>query len=183
MKSIKSMSLKELAAFVASHLEHHEIPVVLVGGSCVSIYTKNRYQTADLDFVERYHTQRKKLKVALALIGFTEKNRYFVHPDAVYFLEFPAGPLSVGDEPVSETNQLKTKTGVLTLLTPTDSIKDRLAAYYHWNDRQSLQQAIWIAQSHAVDIKSIRAWSQREGMAEKFQEFETARVKKIKGTP
>ncbi len=36
MKSIQSMSLEELAAYVATHLEHNNIPVVLVGGACVS---------------------------------------------------------------------------------------------------------------------------------------------------
>lgn len=36
MKAIGEMSLQELAAFVCSHLQQHDIPVVLVGGSCVS---------------------------------------------------------------------------------------------------------------------------------------------------
>lgn len=96
------MPLAELAAYVSSHLENRDIPVVLVGGACVSIYSDNRYQTQDLDFVERYHTNRKALKSALADIGFVEKNRYFVHPEACYFLEFPSGPPAVGDEPVGE---------------------------------------------------------------------------------
>ena len=30
-------------------------------------------------------------------------------------------------------------------MTPTDSVKDRLAAYYHWNDQQALEQAIMVA--------------------------------------
>ena len=27
-------------------------------------------------------------------------------------------------------------------LTPTDAVKDRLAAFFHWSDRQSLEQAL-----------------------------------------
>lgn len=50
VKAIAAMTLPELAAFVCSHLGQQGIPVVLVGGSCVSIYSDNRYQTADLDF-------------------------------------------------------------------------------------------------------------------------------------
>lgn len=42
MKPVAGMSLQELAAFVCSHLQQHDIPVVLVGGSCVSIYSDNR---------------------------------------------------------------------------------------------------------------------------------------------
>ncbi|MDP2228514.1 MAG: hypothetical protein Q8J78_13680 [Moraxellaceae bacterium] len=62
MKAIADMSLVELAARVTSHLEQHGIPVVLVGGGCVSVYSENRYQTSDLDFVERYHTRRQALR-------------------------------------------------------------------------------------------------------------------------
>lgn len=171
MKAVADMDLAELAAFVCSHLREHGIPVVLVGGSCVSIYSDNRYQTADLDFVERYHTKRAALRKALALIGFTEKHRYFTHPAAAYFLEFPAGPLAVGDGPVRELNELETELGALTLLTPTDCIKDRLAAFYHWKDRQALQQAVWVARQHAFDRDDVRTWSAREGMADKFAEF------------
>ena len=36
----------------------------------------------------------------------------------------------------------KYSTGTLRLLTATDCIKDRLAAYYHWRDEQGLEQAI-----------------------------------------
>lgn len=171
MKAIAAMSLQELAAFVCSHLQRHDIPVVLVGGSCVSIYSDNRYQTADLDFVERYHTKRAALRTALADIGFVEENRYFVHPDTAWFLEFPTGPLAVGDAPVHTLNEVTTDTGVLVLLTPTDCIKDRLAAWFHWRDRQALQQAVWVAQRHAFDREDVRAWSAREGMAEKLTEF------------
>jgi len=108
MKTIAEMNLQELAAFVCSHLQRHDIPVVLVGGSCVSIYSDNHYQTADLDFVERYHTKRTALNKALAEIGFVEENRYFVHPESAWFLEFPTGPLAIGDGPVHELNQVET---------------------------------------------------------------------------
>lgn len=54
-----------------------------------------------------------------------------MHPDTAWFLEFPTGPLAVGDAPVRELNEVATDTGVLVLLTPTDCIKDRLAAWFH----------------------------------------------------
>lgn len=171
MKPIKDMNLPELAAFVSDHLANRDIPVVLVGGGCVSIYSENRYQTNDLDFVERYYTKRSALRTALAEIGFIEENRYFIHPDAAYFLEFPTGPLSVGDAPVEELNRMPLETGVLTLLTAEDCIKDRLAAYFHWNDRQSLAQAVWVALKHPFDAGRVEAWAIKEGMTGKFREF------------
>jgi hypothetical protein len=176
MSAISTMPLAELAAFVCSHLESCDIPVVLVGGACVSIYSHNRYQTSDLDFIERHHTNRKALKAALAEIGFHEKNRYFVHPDASYFLEFPSGPPAVGDQPIQEPSVKRLESGVLRLLTPADCIKDRLAAYFHWNDQQSLQQAIWVAEKTGFDLQEVEAWAAQEGMAEKFGGFKKALV-------
>ncbi|MDF1527072.1 MAG: hypothetical protein P1S59_12500 [bacterium] len=35
-----------------NHLENKGIRVVLTGGSCVSIYSNNKYQSMDLDLVE-----------------------------------------------------------------------------------------------------------------------------------
>ncbi|MDP2228515.1 MAG: hypothetical protein Q8J78_13685 [Moraxellaceae bacterium] len=52
------------------------------------------------------------------------------------------------------------------LLTPTDCVKDRLSAYYHWHDRQALEQAVWVAQRQAVDREAVRQWSAQEGMSE-----------------
>ena len=46
---------------------------------------------------------------------------------------------------------------------------DRLGAFYHWNDEQSLEQALGVAKAKRVNLKQIRAWSGRESMAEKFK--------------
>jgi len=48
---------------------------------------------------------------------------------------------------------------------------DRLAAYYHWNDPQSLDQAFMVARRHKIDWTEIKKWSFREGHPEKFEEF------------
>ncbi|MBK7300515.1 MAG: hypothetical protein IPI79_09240 [Moraxellaceae bacterium] len=69
IKLVAEMSLQELAAYVATHLRSRQLPVVLVGGSCVSIYSNNKYQTKDLDFVERYHNQRSLLRSAEGMLA------------------------------------------------------------------------------------------------------------------
>ncbi|MEA2048614.1 MAG: hypothetical protein U9O64_09245, partial [Campylobacterota bacterium] len=81
------------------------------------------------------------------------------------------GPLGVGDAPVDAIATLEEETGILRLLTPTDCIKDRLAAYYHWSDPQSLEQAVWVAEQNSFDIVSIEDWSEKEGMVDKFMVF------------
>lgn len=56
-------------------------------------------------------------------------------------------------------------------LSATDSCRDRLAAFYHWKDRQALGAAVAIAANHALDLAKIRAWSRREGASEGYEEF------------
>jgi hypothetical protein len=59
--SLQEMSIGEIAAYVADHLRRGGINVVLTGGSCVSIYTDNRYKSYDLDFIEKISSGRKKI--------------------------------------------------------------------------------------------------------------------------
>jgi len=108
---------------------------------------------------------------------FFEHERYFVHKDTQHLIEFPSGPLSVGDTPVNNIAEIDTESGVLRLLTATDCVKDRLAAYYHWDDEPSLHQAVWVAQHNEVDIESIKAWSKREKSMSKFDAFLAAAKK------
>ena len=57
------------------------------------------------------------------------------------------------------------------VLSPTDSCRDRLAAFYHWNDRQSLSVAATIGCLHRLECAVIREWSKKEGFADRFEEF------------
>jgi hypothetical protein len=171
MKSIKNMTIGELAAYVCSHLYKNGIRAVLSGGACVSIYSQNRYQSFDLDFIENIPSTRKRLKEVMEQIGFVEHQRYYKHPDTQFFIEFPPGPLTVGDEPVNKLNEISLPTGILHLLSPTDCIKDRLAGYYHWNDKQCLEQAKLVAENNPVDINEIERWSVLEGKLEAFHEI------------
>lgn len=61
MKSIGRMTQAELAAFVQSRLREQGIHVTLSGGTAVSIYTTNRYVSADIDLVEDAHADRNRL--------------------------------------------------------------------------------------------------------------------------
>ena len=171
MKEIRNMSIGELAAFICTHLKKNGIDVVLSGGACITIYTDNKYESFDLDFIENVSSKRKRIADSLKKIGFKEENRYFINPETKFFIEFPSGPLSVGEEPVKEINTIQYQTGELKLISPTDCVKDRLAAYYHWQDQQSLEQAISISERHKINLKEIERWSKNEGMDYKFQEI------------
>lgn len=168
MKPISEMTNAELAAFVQTHLRQNGIDVILSGGACVSIYTDNTYVSMDLDLVNVHFAKRTEIRNAMQEIGFEESGRHFSHPDTDFFVEFPEGPLAVGEEPVKEVQEHELTTGTLRLISPTDCIKDRLAGYYHWNDLQCLEQAVMVAQATEIDLREIARWSDVEGMRDKF---------------
>lgn len=166
---IKGISLKDLAIYISDYLRKNGIDTVLSGGACVTIYTDNKYLSYDLDFVLLVYIGRKKIKTVLEEIGFQEDGRSFRHKDTPYFIEFLSPPLSVGEEPVKDISSIKKRGKVLKLLSPTDCVKDRLAAYYHWNDLQSLDQAVLVCKDSSVNLKEIERWSLNEGMRRKFE--------------
>ena len=168
MKSLKEMTQGELGAYVQSHLREKGIQVVLSGGAAVGIHSKDKYVSKDLDFVNVYAVNRKQIRMAMEEIGFQEEGRYFNHPDTDFFVEFPAGPLAIGNEPIKHIVEKEFSTGILEIISPTDCVKDRLAAYYHWGDRQCLAQAEMVSQACSIDLNEIERWSASE---EKTAEF------------
>jgi hypothetical protein len=173
MKQIKNMTQIELAAYIQSHLREVGIDVVLSGGATVSLYSGGRYVSKDLDLINVHFAKRSKIKAAMEEIGFREKGRYFENPDTEYFVEFPQGPLSVGEEPVKEISEIELSTGFLRVISPTDCVKDRLCAYYFWGDKQGLAQAELVAQNQTVDMGEIERWSKIEGKVREFKIFKS----------
>lgn len=173
----ENITLKELAGYVSEGLRKHGIETILVGGACVTIYSENRYQSFDLDYVT--YEDMRKVKKALLEMGFTEKDRYFQHSGCPWFVEFVSPPAAVGNEYIRDFSTIETRFGKIKLLRPVDSVKDRLGAYYHWNDRQGLEQAINICLEQDIDFSEVERWSQSEGHAEKYKIF-FERFKKIK---
>ncbi len=168
MKPLTDMTQAEVAAFVQSHLRQKGIEVVLSGGASVSIYTVGKYVSLDLDLVNVYSASRRAIRDAMGEIGFEEEGRHFKSPDTPHIVEFPPGPLTVGAEPVKEVQEIKLSTGVLRVISPTDSVKDRLAAYYHWGDQQALEQARLVAGNNEIDLHEVKRWSAAEGKSQEF---------------
>lgn len=165
------MRPEELAAFVCQALADAGISVTLSGGACVAIWSGGAYESVDLDFIEEGIVGRREIRRVLEKLGFEERQRFFAHPDTDLLIEFPSGPLAVGDEPVGEVVERRFPTGVLRLLSPTDCVKDRLSAWFHWNDRQALEQALLVARAQHIDAAEIRRWAKAEGRIEAFEVF------------
>ena len=169
-------TLVELASIVSETLSQAGITAVLSGGGAVSTYTENKYQTVDLDFVTAAGLE--EIGQALVPLGFNRgtqgRARYFEHPNCTWYLEFPPAPLSVGSRRIrdGEWTQLETPFGTIQILSPTQSIMDRLAAYFWWDDQQSFDQALMIASHQEVVWPELEEWMEAESPSrEKVERF------------
>ena len=75
-----------------------------------------------------------------------------VNPEDCAIIEFPVGNLRI--------------------ITPTQSVMDRLAAAYAWKDAQSRDQAIMVAANQQIDWDALQSWFANEGESdEEFRRF------------
>jgi hypothetical protein len=165
-------SLEDLAALVCTTLEAHGISVVLSGGAVVSIYSDAEFVSYDLDFIPT--GLARKVDAAMQSLGFEKAHRHWTHPKSRYWVEFPPGPVAIGEETIREFAERETRMGTLRLLAPTECVMDRLAWFIHDADTQCLEQALRVATLHPVSLERIGTWARGErphGEA-RFREFE-----------
>ena len=166
----QKVDIKKLAAIISDHLKKNDIDVVLVGGACVSIYSDNKYLSYDIDLIT--DSSIKTIIPVLGELGFKNtSSRLFENPHCKFLIDFVAPPASIGDERLSEFNYLNTRFGTICLLTPTDCVRDRLAAYFLWNDLQSLDQAVMVAKRNKIYLSEIKKWAENQGEQEKYKIF------------
>ncbi len=125
----------------------------------------------DIDLVNTQFTQRQKIEKSMGEIGFSPVGRHFEHPETGQIVEFPPGPLILGNARVEEIIEIEFVTGTLRVISPTDCVKDRLAHYYHWGDRQCLAQAVLVSENHPIYLVEIENWSKNEGKQSQFEEI------------
>ena len=171
MKLSKRSSLGDVAMAVGDALRREGIRAVLSGGACASLYAGTAYTSVDADFVLIRSCTQAELDRVLAGVGFKRLRDRYVHPGLRYFLEFPPGPLAIGEDSRIRPIWWSRRGKRALTLSATDSCRDRLAAFYHWNDRQSLVAAVAIATRNRVAYSKIKAWSNREGHHKGYATF------------
>lgn len=169
MTDFSNTPIVELAAIVANHLQQHGIRVVLVGGLAVEIYSENLYLTKDIDMVNTSYDASEPLKTAMAELGFFKQGRVFVNESTQICVEFPSAPLAIGDQIIEETTVAHSEKGDIPILLATDVIKDRLLAYFHWQDRPSLVQALAVMINHLITPDELKAFCETEGEPEQYE--------------
>lgn len=180
MSAITAQStVEEVAAIVSDALERAGIIATLSGGSAVTIYSNNEYLSRDLDFVTS--AMIEDLKPVLGRLGFEHTGvprlSQFTHPKVQWYVEFPPSPLTFGNLYVNPEDcaVIELPVGKLRIITPTQSVMDRLAAAYAWKDAQSRDQAIMVAANQDIDWEILRHWFANEGESDdEWQRFKNA---------
>lgn len=168
MQSFSNTPIVELAAIVADHLKQRGISVVLVGGLAVEIYSENLYLTKDIDMIDISYQEPAVLGRAMSEIGFSKQGRVYVNDTTDIGVEFPSAPLSVGERLITETTVFESNVGEIPILFAKDVIKDRLAAYFHWQDKQSLVQAVAVMIKHPISLDELKSFCQNESKENEF---------------
>ena len=166
-----SSTLTDVAFTVCTALHRAGYTVVMTGGSAATFYAPRAYLSDDIDFV--ITLKGTGGEDALRQLGYHRKGDYYVHASSRFPLEFPPGPLAIGDDPVDSWKTFRRKKQLLHVLSPTDACRDRLASFLFWNDFRGLQQALDVcqAQRKRIDLDVVRKWCSREHQTEKFQFF------------
>ena len=174
MRHPSPSALVRLAFAVGDALRRAGVNATLTGGSCATVHTRGAYLSQDIDFVLRSAISSGGLDRAMDALGFRRDGTRYVHSRSPFFVEFLPGPLAVGGDTTVQPVELRRGRQRTLALSPTDSCRDRLAAYYHWADAGSLTVAVQIAVKHRVDMGAIAKWSEAEGARSGFDRFATA---------
>ena len=169
MTDFSNTPIVELAAIVANHLKQHGIRVVLVGGLAVEIYSENLYLTKDIDMVNTSYDASELLRTAMSELGFFKQGRVFVNESTQICVEFPSAPLAIGNQIIKETTVVHSEKGDIPILLAPDVVKDRLLAYFHWQDRPSLVQALAIMINHVIAPDELSDFCKAEGGPSQFE--------------
>ena len=148
------------------------VTAVLTGGSAATFYAPHAYQSDDLDFVITMRGDGDGAR-ALKTLGYEETRGFYRHSVSSFPVEFPKGPLMIGDDYIDAWATHRRGDEVLHVLTPTDCCRDRLAAFLFWDDFSRLGQALAVAhaQRDAIAMELVRAWCERERALPKFNIF------------
>ena len=154
----KNASLAEVAAVASKTLFDAGIPVVVVGGSAVTLHAPDVYTSRDIDFAALRGTTRRAFAAAVAPLGFRPAGRDFVHPETPYTLDLVADTPYIDQRAVTEFATVKTRRGPVTVYKLEDALADRVAAFLHWADLESLG----VAERALLETARAPSWSRIE---------------------
>ncbi len=157
----EASSLTDVAFAVCTVLQHAGTVAVLTGGSAATYYAPESCQSGDADFIITFQSDPARAGDAVRSLGYREFGGIYHHDENLLTLEFPRGPLAVGDDLISSYDTVRRRDEVLHVISRTDSVRDRLIWFYVYTDRSALAAAVAVASSGPVDLALIERWSKR----------------------
>jgi hypothetical protein len=164
-------SLTDVCFTICTALADVGTTVVLSGGSAATYYAPQAYQSRDADFVITMHSNIAASGAAMKDLGYVELGGTYTHAKNRFTVEFPPGPLAIGGDLITIWETFHRGNEHLNILTRTDCVLDRLAAYYFYGDLSALVAAVAVASSGEVDYERLHDWSEREGELLRFADF------------
>jgi len=169
--SLEGKGIRELAAAISSYIKALGFDPVLTGQGCAAVYGGSGVHLRGLEFVVSEYVS-KKIETAMKELGFKHLvHRTYGSESLSMEVSFLPPPVCVGDEMVGDIPMIKTSSGELSLLSPTDCVRHRLAYYYRFGNKDGLDEALIVARKNKVDLDLIERWSHWEWASDKFQDF------------
>jgi hypothetical protein len=132
------------------------------------------YQSEDLDFVLTFGSEdAAAARTALESLGYQLKHAMFFHDVSHFTVEFPAGPLRIGNDSVDDIRTVQRGEESVRIIGPTAVVEDRLLKFAAWDDFSALSAAVGVGRSEEFDLDAVRAFMLREGagvFAKRFAE-------------
>jgi hypothetical protein len=139
--NLRGRSLTEIAGLVCKHLRVHGMEAVVVGGSAITVHVPHVYTSHDIDIAVINGARRRRLQKALEEIGFHTADRIFAHSDTPYTVDFVAETPYIDQHAITNFVEIQTTFGNVRTYHLEDALADRIAAFVHWNDGESLAVA------------------------------------------
>lgn len=172
MNITASTTLPQMAFIVGTALRSDQWSAVLTGGAAAAVYAPIEVQSHDLDFIFEFKLIEEAIpEQRILTLGFRRKGTLYAHDLSPFTLEFPPGPLAIGEELVNEWSTLTDGDLTLDILSPTDSVKDRLCWFLHYGDVAGMAQALAVARAQQIDLTNVESWAAREGRPDRFAIF------------
>jgi len=169
-------SLQDVCFAVCTALDQVGTIAVLTGGSAATYYAPRAYQSEDADFIITFKSDPIAAAAAVRQLGYSSRGGTYKHASNPFTLEFPPGPLAIGDELITEYDTIRREDRMLHLLSRTDCTRDRLASFYFFDDRSALAAAIAVASTGKIDLRKIERCSIKEGQSYRFAEFRDSSI-------
>jgi hypothetical protein len=168
-------TLRDVAFAIGTALDREGAHAVLCGGSAATFYAPDVYQSEDLDFVLTFGSDDgPAARKALESLGYRFKSGMFFHEASHFTVEFPRGPLAIGNDIVTETETVREGDRILHIVSATDVVRDRLNKYAAWDDFSALRAAIGVALEVRVDLDAVRDFMRRAGTGVFEKRFDEA---------